>query len=541
VIKYLTFFNNLLKYASSSTAIISGNMVDTEPFTLIEESASSGPHHLFDNVADLSSAKTADHDLQYVAALRKANPEMIVTSIPTINVNLRAFAASGFATCELDTLTDSFASWRGYVAPAVRSGSGQLGEQIHFAKYHYSWSQEDFILYTVSNVQYILKERVGSEQALGPSHITDKLILTVGEWQSSSLNQTVLVYDGYWQRSRDMWLAAQKASWDKVILDETMKKALTNVVDTFFDSEDTYEDLGVPWKRGLIFGGEPGNGKTISIKALMHTLLFERKDPIPTLYVRNAPQTYDIGAVFTMARRLAPCMLVLEDIETIVTPRTRSYFFNEMDGLENNDGLFVVASTNFLDKLDPGLAKRPSRFDRTYIFPLPNEHERTLYCEFWRRKLEGKKTIEFPHRLCGAMAGITEGFSFAFLQECFVAALLTLAREEEGLAVDFWELARLRRKDSLEQYALWRAFKEQAEALRKQIEDGKEEGAGELDADAGALQRCECSGGARSPSQPTEQQEEALEDASGLVAGGMLPVLPFSKQRVVNSSAIALV
>jgi ATP-dependent Zn protease len=123
-------------------------------------------------------------------------------------------------------------------------------------------------------------------------------------------------------------------------------------------------------------------------------------------------------------------MLVLEDIETIVTPQTRSYFFNEMDGLENNDGLFVVASTNFLDRLDPGLSKRPSRFDRKYIFPIPNEHERTLYCEFWRQKLQNKPKINFPQKLCPAMAHITDGFSFAFLQECFVATLLTLAREQ---------------------------------------------------------------------------------------------------------------
>jgi transitional endoplasmic reticulum ATPase len=522
-------------------------MADTEPFTLIEENINSGggPHHLFDNVTDLSAAKTADHDLQYVAVLREANPEMIVTSIPAFNVNLRAFAASGYATCELDTSTDSFASWRGYVAPAVRSDSGQLGEKIHFAKYRYQWSAEDFILYTIGNVQYVLKERVGSEEALGPSHVTDKLILTVGEWQSSGLNQTVLVYDGYWQRSRDMWLAVQKANWEKVILDETMKSELTSVVDKFFDSRDVYEDLGVPWKRGLIFGGEPGNGKTISIKALMHTLLFERPDgnPIPTLYVRNAPQTYDIGAVFTMARRLAPCMLVLEDIETIVTPRTRSYFFNEMDGLENNDGLFVVASTNFLDKLDPGLSKRPSRFDRTYIFPLPNEHERTLYCEFWRRKLEAKPKIAFPHRLCGAMAGITKGFSFAFLQECFVAALLTLAREEGGFVSQF-QMMRLRKDDRLEQYALWRAFKEQAEALRKQIEDG-EGGEDGSRVHVGALQQsCECNSSERSQPQPSREQllmPEAVQDASSLAAGGMLATLPINKQRVVNTSAFELV
>jgi len=129
-----------------------------------------------------------------------------------------------------------------------------------------------------------------------------------------------------------------------------------------------------------------------------------------------------------------------------------------------------------------------------------------------------------------------------------VAALLTLAREEGGFHVEFWLMTRLKKEDRLEQYALWRAFKEQAETLRKQIEDGEgvaDEVHDHAGADASALQRCECSSSAaRSQSQPSEQQllvPEALEDASSLVAGGMLPFLPYSKQRVVNSSAIALV
>ena len=116
-----------------------------------------------------------------------------------------------------------------------------------------------------------------------------------------------------------------------------MKKDLTRVMERFFASKKIYDDLGVPWKRGLLFHGPPGNGKTISIRALMHDL-YDREDPIPTLYVKNCPSTWDIRAVFSQARALSPCMLVFEDIETIVTPNTRSYFFNEMDGLENNDG-----------------------------------------------------------------------------------------------------------------------------------------------------------------------------------------------------------
>lgn len=43
-------------------------------------------------------------------------------------------------------------------------------------------------------------------------------------------------------------------------------------VENFFDGRDTYENLKVPWKRGIIYYGPPGNGKTISIKAMMHSL-----------------------------------------------------------------------------------------------------------------------------------------------------------------------------------------------------------------------------------------------------------------------------
>lgn len=110
----------------------------------------------------------------------------------------------------------------------------------------------------------------------------------------------------------------------------------------------------------------------------MHTLQ-ERKSPVVTLYVKAAPYSYDIRQVFVMARAMTPCMLVLEDVDTIVTEATRSYFFNEVDGLENNDGILMIASTNHLDKLDPGLSKRPSRFDRKYLFPLPDQGERAQY------------------------------------------------------------------------------------------------------------------------------------------------------------------
>ena len=128
-------------------------------------------------------------------------------------------------------------------------------------------------------------------------------------------------------------------------------------------------------QRGVIFHGPAGNGKTISIKgrylnptvsersliflsAIMNNLA-NRKVPIPLLYVKSANTTYAIRSVFATARAFAPCLLILEDIDTIVTPYTRSYFFNEADGLERNDGIMMIASTNH--RKAPPLLTLPTR------------------------------------------------------------------------------------------------------------------------------------------------------------------------------------
>lgn len=68
--------------------------------------------------------------------------------------------------------------------------------------------------------------------------------------------------------------------------------------------------------------------------------------------------------VFTHARKLSPCLLILEDLDSLINDRNRSFFLNQLDGLTGNDGLLVISTTNHLEQLDPGLRDRPSRFDR---------------------------------------------------------------------------------------------------------------------------------------------------------------------------------
>lgn len=144
----------------------------------------------------------------------------------------------------------------------------------------------------------------------------------------------------------------------------------------------------------------------------------------------------------------------------------------------------MVASTNHLDKLDPGLSSRPSRFDRKYLFPLPSEEERELYCQYWRKKLKAKKVdVDFPKKICPALALITNGFSFAYIQEAFVATLLAIAlRRSETIddEIDIVQGGGNKSDDDdnddddddkdLDRYELWRELKKTVKALRDDMD-----------------------------------------------------------------------
>jgi transitional endoplasmic reticulum ATPase len=189
--------------------------------------------------------------------------------------------------------------------------------------------------------------------------------------------------------------------------------------------------MNVPWKRGVIFHGVPGNGKTNSIKALINSLT-ARELPVPALYVKsldgcNGPK-WAIQSIFSRVRVVAPCLLIFEDLDSLVEDKTRSYFLNEVDGLDSNDGILMTGSTKHLAELDPAITKRPSRFDRKYHFKIPDEKGRVAYCQHWREKFSGSSTIDFPAEICPYVAKMTDGFSFAYLKELFITSLLNLAR-----------------------------------------------------------------------------------------------------------------
>ncbi|KAF2457882.1 P-loop containing nucleoside triphosphate hydrolase protein [Lineolata rhizophorae] len=432
--------------------------------------------------------KNTSHSI--LTALRETYPDYHVTRTDFGSCDVIAYANAGHAEA---LLIDAINSEREYIPASPMSmldfiddpdsdydsddtaeknsrhrDGDKLRDKVSFGLYAYKWNNMSFMVYTHKFAKrfegptkklYVLAPRSMGMSSDGLYSVpTDQLLRVVGRWQATLHDEIYVFDDGMWAKSKELWRSVQGSSWADVILDPRTKDALVEDVHGFFTSRDLYEEFSVPWKRGVILHGLPGNGKTLSIKALMCTLYtssmtaqdneedsFKHDDGednssngakprrhVPSLYVKSlqtcqGPQ-YAVRIIFSKARKMAPCMLIFEDLDSLVTEKVRSYFLNEVDGLESNNGILMVGSTNHLGALDPAIANRPSRFDRKYHFALPQKAERVAYAKYWRAKLERNGKVDFPEKVCDVVASWTSGFSFAYLKELFITALLTVAR-----------------------------------------------------------------------------------------------------------------
>lgn len=240
-----------------------------------------------------SSAQRTNTDAVLAVALKRQYPTLHLSIVPAASADILSYAASGqasFTEIEDDTGPDGVPASLGekiFAAPAKRgSGGGAVVRAPTFSKFLYKYKNDDFIVYLAK----IQDGMYGIETAyfiLSTDETkTDALIHAAGTW-GSVLHNEIWVFDGgFWKKDAGLYASVMKASWDAVILDEDMKKSLIDDHLSFFRSQATYQKLKVPWKRGIIYYGPPGNGKTISIKAMMHSL-YNLDPEVPTLYVRS--------------------------------------------------------------------------------------------------------------------------------------------------------------------------------------------------------------------------------------------------------------
>jgi AAA+ superfamily predicted ATPase len=337
--------------------------------------------------------------------------------------------------CEIvSTYPDESEFVRGWQAPNVDhfpAAPGRLTASPYNAWMDVRWQDEHFTVLT-------LHWEFGGQQIArywllaDTEDLAQQFFLVVCDWNAEIRGEILVFDDGCWQKDEELYQSIATTTFENLILPEALKEQIVADLEQFFAAREMYERYHIPWKRGILFIGTPGNGKTHTIKALINAL------KRPCLYVKSFKAEYmtdarNISDVFRRARTAAPCLLVLEDLDALLTDENRAFFLNELDGFAVNTGIVVLASTNHPDHLDAAVLERPSRFDRKYHFELPMEAERSAYLTHWNATFE--PPMRMSNNAIATLASMTHGFSFAYLKELVLAALMRWATaQEEDLA-----------------------------------------------------------------------------------------------------------
>lgn len=201
----------------------------------------------------------------------------------------------------------------------------------------------------------------------------------------------------------------RNAGKELIIADELQKQVDRDLLGFFSPKvKRLYKKLDVPYRRGVLLHGPPGNGKTSLIRMIGGKL-----PKVPFLLLRP-DRNINAGAfcaIIDRWQRQAPAVLVIEDLNWLLEQVEVSQFLNLIDGIEREtaQGLLLLATTNYPEKLDPAVNNRPGRFD--VVIELPNPDE-TLRREFFDKNLQ-----DASEETRQQAAKKSNGLSFAHLRE----------------------------------------------------------------------------------------------------------------------------
>lgn len=285
----------------------------------------------------------------------------------------------------------------------ITSQEVQDEKEIFYAPgvgYHFLWH---------NGVPILVQRSVPKNSGQGWRRREDITIQTVG-WSTKPIkdlikeitharslsrqNQTdVYLYNNNWWR-----LSCRKAKrpLHTIFIPEQQKTRIIHDLQVFLNRREWYQERGIPYRRGLLFEGPPGCGKT----SLVMALAAHFSKPIYALNLGSIENDNDLFQAVSSAPEAA--ILLIEDIDAAkaVAPRVEekdedgntlekkdtpkvislSGLLNAIDGAFAKDGRILIMTTNHPDKIDPALI-RPGRADRREHIGLLQEHVAARMCD----------------------------------------------------------------------------------------------------------------------------------------------------------------
>ena len=222
------------------------------------------------------------------------------------------------------------------------------------------------------------------------------------------------------------------------------KQEMAEIID-YLKYPKKFEKMGARIPKGVLLAGHPGTGKTLLAKAVAG----EANVPFYSISGSDFVEMFvGVGAsrvrdMFKKAKQTAPCIIFIDEIDAVGRQRgagfggghdereqTLNQLLVEMDGMEENTGVVVIAATNRPDVLDPALL-RAGRFDRQITVSLPDRKGREAILKVHARNKHFAADIDL-----GALAKRTPGFSGADLENVLnESAIMAVCHDETEITM----------------------------------------------------------------------------------------------------------
>lgn len=234
----------------------------------------------------------------------------------------------------------------------------------------------------------------------------------------------------------DFGTKVEAVPWEDIGGYEKVKKDL--VQSLYWPQTESFKKLNLPASSGILLYGPSGCGKTLLCRGLAS---FGKMSYVqirgPELFSKYYGETEKtIRDIFARARELEPCVLLIDEIDSIGTSRSLSdsdsgvsnraltQILTEMDGIEEKKQVFVIGCTTDKDSLDSALI-RPGRLDRHIYVGLPNENDRLEIL-----KVLAKKMVDLRDLNLEELAKKSEGYTCSKILEMANEYAMIKLREE---------------------------------------------------------------------------------------------------------------
>ena len=221
------------------------------------------------------------------------------------------------------------------------------------------------------------------------------------------------------------------------------KEEVKEIID-YLKNPTKFSEMGARIPKGMLMVGPPGTGKTLLAKAVageanVPFFSISGSDFVEMFVGTGASRVRDM---FKRAKQAKPCIIFIDEIDAVGRQRgaglgggndereqTLNQILVEMDGMNENAGIVVIAATNRADVLDPALM-RSGRFDRQITVGLPDKTGRyeILQVHARNKKLAPNVNLE-------QLAKRTQGFSGADLENVLNEAAILAVREDRHLII----------------------------------------------------------------------------------------------------------